>query len=369
MARTSIDSRRQKYYKLSSQFALLDSTQLTALLGSSGQAKGWGTNQTVEVAGSKVFVKRVPVTDAEYNNLFSTKNLYDLPTCYNYGVGSAGFGVFRELVTHIKTTNWVLQGAIANFPLMYHYRIVPFSGTRADIDMEQHQKYVNYWGDNANIGRYMLERANANYELVLCLEHIPYVLQPWLAEHPNKVEHVLEELRATLSFLRKHHIIHFDAHFFNILSDGEQIYLTDFGLVLDKAFALTQDETSFFNANTHYDYGEVLSCLGFLVTSAYEALPDNHRRQIMGKHGIKEGIPRRELLPVLLNNIEQIHSDGTMKMGALYVASLIKYRSIIVLMNDFYADLQANHKKDTKFRHAELKRLLKQTGFLPSSSS
>ena len=71
--------------------------------------------------------------------MFSTKNLYDLPTYYQYGVGSAGFGVFRELVANIKTTNWVLQGAIANFPLLYHARIIPFSGERPDVDMERHR--------------------------------------------------------------------------------------------------------------------------------------------------------------------------------------------------------------------------------------
>lgn len=93
-------------------------------------------------ARSKVFVKRVPVTNIEFDNLFSTRNLYNLPTYCNYGFGSTGFGVFRELVTHIKTTNWVLSGAIATFPLMYHYRIIPFSGRRVDVDMERLKDYV-----------------------------------------------------------------------------------------------------------------------------------------------------------------------------------------------------------------------------------
>ena len=30
---------------------------------------------------------------------------------FNYGGGGGGLGVFREIVTHIKTTNWVLAGA------------------------------------------------------------------------------------------------------------------------------------------------------------------------------------------------------------------------------------------------------------------
>tara|TARA_E500000331_G_scaffold355531_1_gene411250 strand:- start:1908 stop:2102 length:195 start_codon:yes stop_codon:yes gene_type:complete len=39
-------------------------------------------------------------------------------------VGSAGFGVFREVFSHTKTTNWVLLGECTAFPLMHHHRIV-----------------------------------------------------------------------------------------------------------------------------------------------------------------------------------------------------------------------------------------------------
>src|SRR5215216_5974028 len=168
-----LQSRRARYFTLSSALAQLDNAQLRAFFESNQLQQGWGRNHTLDIGRSKVFVKRLPLTDTEYENMFSTKNLYDLPTYYNYGVGSAGFGVFRELVVNIKTTNWVLEGATANFPLLYHYRILPFSGERPEVDMERHQRYVEYWNGNENIGRYMLARANANYELALFLEHMP----------------------------------------------------------------------------------------------------------------------------------------------------------------------------------------------------
>ena len=120
-----IEGRCENYYRISSQIALLDNEYLGSLFAASESSTGWGRNHTIDIGDSKVFVKRVPVTDSEHANLFTTRNLHDLPTYYNYGVGSAGFGVFRELVAHIKTTNWVLNGEIENFPLMYHYRIVP----------------------------------------------------------------------------------------------------------------------------------------------------------------------------------------------------------------------------------------------------
>src|SRR5579859_506213 len=129
----SIESRRKRYFRLSSQIAQMDNAQLRSLFDETEASTGWGRNHTVEIGKTKVFVKRVPVTDLEYHHAFSTRNLYDLPTYYNYGVGSAGFGVYRELVAHIKTTNWVLEGAIATFPLMYHYRLMPYSGPRAEV--------------------------------------------------------------------------------------------------------------------------------------------------------------------------------------------------------------------------------------------
>lgn len=367
MAKKHIKLRRKRYFKLSSQIAQLDNAQLRFLFDNSESnqsSTGWGMNHTIVLGKSKVFVKRVPVTNIEYNNLFSTRNLYDLPTYCNYGFGSTGFGVFRELVTHIKTTNWVLSGVIATFPLMYHYRIIPFFGRRADVDRSRLKDYVEYWGNSVNAGNYMLDRANANYELVLFLEYIPYILETWLQENPNKLQKSLDDSRKTITFLRKKGIIHFDAHFRNILTDGKRIYLTDFGLVLDKSFTLTKDEESFFKQNTFYDYGEVLRNLGHLIQSSYDLCSENDKGRIIEKYGIKEGLKPYELRSILLNNIEQIHADGAMKLDKFYVTSILKYRSIIALMQDFFSDMWANNNKDTKLRHAELRLLLKETGFI-----
>ncbi|ARV61197.1 hypothetical protein BZZ01_23580 [Nostocales cyanobacterium HT-58-2] len=361
MAKNHIELRRKRYFKLSSQIAQLDNAQLRSLFDNSEShesSMGWGMNHVIVLGQSKVFVKRVPVTNIEYDNLFSTRNLYDLPTSYNYGFGSTGFGVFRELVTHIKTTNWVLEGAIATFPLMYHYRIIPFSGRRADVDMEQ-------WGNNANVRNYVLDRAIANYELVLFLEYIPHVLETWLLLNPNKLQKPLDDLRTTIDFLRTKGIIHFDAHFRNALTDGEQTYLTDFGLVLDKSFALTKDEESFFEQNTFYDYGEVLRNLGHLIRPSYDSCSENEKRRIMKKYGIKEGLQPYEVGAILLDNIEQIHAHGDMNLDEFYVGSIVRYRSIIALMQDFFVDMWGNEKKDTKLPHAKLRLLLKETRFLP----
>lgn len=364
----TIELRTKKYFKLSSQIAQLDNAQLRCLFASgesNESSTGWGMNHTIVLGESKVFVKRVPVTKTEYENQFSTKNLYDLPTYCNYGFGSTtGFGVFRELVTHIKTTNWVLEEVIANFPLMYHYRIVPFSGQRGDVDRSRLKDYVEYWGNSVNIGKYVLDRAIANYELVLFLEYIPYILETWLRENPNKLQQPLDDLRTTIDFLRTKEIIHFDAHFRNVLTDGEQTYLTDFGLVLDKSFSLTPHEEFFFEQNRFYDYGEVLRNLGILIQWSYESCSENEKRCIMQKYGIPFGLKAYQIRSILLDNIEQIHTDGDIKLDEFYVASIVKYRSIIALMQDFFTDMWGNNQKDTKLPHVELRLLLKETGFV-----
>jgi hypothetical protein len=64
-----------------------------------------------------------------------------------------GCGAFRELAALIKTTDWVLHGQIETFPLMYHYRVIPLSGKRAELDQERHKSYVEYWGGDENIIR------------------------------------------------------------------------------------------------------------------------------------------------------------------------------------------------------------------------
>jgi hypothetical protein len=362
-----LPARRARYFKLSSEIAHLDNTQLLSLFDTTEAQRGWGRNHIFDVGQSKVFVKLLPLTDLEHEHMFSTKNLYELPTYYNYGVGSAGFGVFRELLAHIKTTNWVLEGAIANFPLLYHYRIIPFSGERPEVDMEGHQGYVEYWNSNENIGRYILARANANYELALFLEHMPYAVQPWLLENLNKTGHVLEELRNAVTFLRKNGIVHFDANFSNVLSDGTQTYLTDFGLVLDRRFTLTLDEALLLKQSTYFDYGNILGNIGIVLYDIWNGLPDNDKRTLMEKYGIAEETHPVRQMSIVLKNIEEIVAEGIMKPDSNYVAVAIKYRDITAIFFDFFMSMSENKQKDTKFPYAKLTRLLKETGFVSGS--
>jgi hypothetical protein len=82
------------------------------------------------------------------------------------------------------------------------------------------------------------------------------------------------------------------------------------------------------------------------------------------KCGIEEDVQTRELMPVILDNIEERDVISMMKLDKSYVTCVVKYRRIIALMRDFYLELRRNNKKDTKFPHARLRRLLREMGVL-----
>jgi hypothetical protein len=366
------EGRRQAYFKLSADIAQLDNEQLRALLGqnaSKAPGSGWGANQTLTFDQSKVFVKRVPVTDLEYGHLFSTKNLYHLPTYCNYGLVSIGFNIFRELLTHIKTTQWVLAGEIATFPLMYHYRIIPFSGPQTGLDRAQLRTYVERWGNNKNVGKYAVDRANANHELVLFLEYIPHILGTWLAEHPSQLQQLWNDLCTTIDFLRTKRIVHFDAHFHNVLTDGKQTYLTDFGLVLDQNFALTQEEELFLERHELYDYGEICRNLGLLMRLNYDTCSEQDKDKITEKYNIDPFLKAYEVTEILLENIEQIHADCDLNLDTFYVEAVVKYRPIIALSQAFFVEMWGNSKKDTLYPQSQLRLLLQEAGVLPETKN
>jgi len=360
---TPWEVRKARYFALSSQLALIDSARLAALFQEAGSGQGWGATHTISVGGTKVFVKRVPLTELEYENLYSTANLYEMPTFYNYGVGSAGFGAFRELVAHIKTTNWVLEGAMPNFPLMYHYRIVPYSRPRSEVDEERHQGYIQYWNSDPNIDRYIRARRDAPYELILFLEHIPDVLHSWWVRNLNKSETVIREMRRTLAFLREQGVIHFDAHFGNILVDGDTPYLTDFGLVLDRQFTLDASEKAFFQRHIDYDDAEFLLCLGSYLVTIYQNLSPAVRSKVMQRYEIPEGIDYGELISLTLENFERIHSDGLFKLDEYYVATIREHLPLIQTMHQFYREMRQNNQKDTHYPQRKIKRFLKEAGW------
>jgi len=316
MKTNDLESRRKRYFKLSSEIAQVDDASLRSIFDTTEPTNGWGKNHVLEVGGDKVFVKRVPLTDLEYENRYSTRNLYSLPAYYNYGVGSAGFGPFRELVANIKTTNWVLSGEIETFPLLYHHRICKSSGAKTPVDLERHNRYVKYWNGNENIDRYVLDRASAGHEMVLFLEYVPDVLHGWLKDRTERTGDVVDHLIQTVDFLREKGLIHFDAHFHNILVDEDRPYLTDFGLVLDKRFVLGEDEKELFRTHLSYDYAEIFAYLDYILDHRYQALSADEKLEIDTLLGLDEAATADEKRMALGDNIIELQAKGALSVDA-----------------------------------------------------
>ena len=113
-----MSERKIAYAKASSELARLSDSDLIAQLEQAtalGEGIG-GPTYRLDVAGVPTFVKRIPLTELEQQNPMSTANIFDLPTHYQYGVGSAGFGAWRELRAHLMTTEWVVAGDVPQLP-------------------------------------------------------------------------------------------------------------------------------------------------------------------------------------------------------------------------------------------------------------
>ncbi|WP_426367989.1 protein kinase family protein [Streptomyces sp. E-08] len=224
-----------------------------------------GRSAELDIDGTRVFVKRVPLTDIELRpeNVRSTANLFGLPMFYQYGVGSAGFGAWRELAVHTMTTHWVLGNEYEGFPLMYHWRVLPDSPPEGFADeFGGIDGAVAHWEDSPAVRERLEAIGRSSHSLVLFLEHVPQTLATWLADQREAGQRsaggspypwVEEALARGTAFMSSHGLVHFDAHFRNILTDGRLLYFADFGLALSSSFQLAANEAEFLSQHLAYD--------------------------------------------------------------------------------------------------------------------
>jgi hypothetical protein len=217
-----------------------------ALLGQHLGAGIGGSTARLDVDGVPVFVKRILLTGLERAHPHSTANLFELPAFYQYGVGSAGFGVWRELAAHQRATDWVLSGRCESFPLLHHWRIVEQQSEARPVE-----EMVAYWDGHPAVRKRLEALGTATACVLLFLEYVPFNLNEWFVE--GAFDWVDDRLRAAVDFLNAAGMVHFDAHPRNVLCDGERLYVTDFGLALDAAFDLSTDESLFLASHQGFD--------------------------------------------------------------------------------------------------------------------
>ncbi|MFE9425072.1 protein kinase family protein [Kitasatospora sp. NPDC006697] len=339
-------ARLAAYGSVATRLSLLSDRRLGEIVASAppvGAGIG-GRSAELDVGGRRVFVKRVPLTDVETRpeNIRSTANLFGLPVFYQYGAGSAGFGAWRELAVHIMTTNWVLGREYEGFPLMYHWRVLPDSPPEGFADeFGGIDGAVARWEGSQAVRERLEAIGRSSRSLVLFLEHLPQTLRAWLHEHgetagatgdgwPAWAE---DALMRGAAFMSSHGLVHFDAHFDNLLTDGRLIYFSDFGLALSSGFELSAAERQFFSDHLGYD-------------RAYTA--NRLIRHLV--EGVRGGMEANVFLQ------EWIAGRGPESVPPAIAAIVDRHARVGILLDDFHRRLLSESKR-TPFPGAELNRL------------
>ncbi|MFJ9822147.1 protein kinase family protein [Streptomyces sp. NPDC101151] len=291
-----------------------------------------GQTMLLEVDGTSVFVKQIRLTDLERRaeNVHSTANLFGLPAFCHYGVGTIGapgFGAWRELAVHTMTTDWVIAGDYEGFPLMYHWRVLPDLGRPLPEELADVERAVAYWGGGSEVRSRIEGLQQSTASLMLFLEYIPQNLHDWLGGRIEAGDEAAEracamvdnELRAGVSFMNARGLLHFDAHFENILTDGRRLFFADYGLAISSRFELTQDEADFFDQHRTYDRCyTVTHFVNWLAVALYGYEPEERKAFVRtcARGVVPAGIP------------------------ASLAAVLVRYAPVAAVMGDFYRRFQ-----------------------------
>lgn len=342
-------ARLSAYSAVSTSLALHSDRRLSELVDAAlplGSGIG-GTSALLKVDGKPVFVKRVPLTGRERlpEHARSTANLFGIPAYCQYGVGGGpGFGAWRELAVHTMTTNWVLGGEYQGFPLMYHWRVLPDTAALPE-ELADVERVVAYWGGSPEVRRRIEALQRSTASLALFLEYIPQTLDEWLTEQIEAGEEgadracslVERELEAGTSFMNARGLLHFDAHFQNILVDGRRLHFADYGLAVSSRFDLSPSETSFFDLHRTYDRCYTRSWLvNRLITKVY-----GYERQ-----------EREALIRACAEGEEP--PDGPQEARAI----LSRHAPLAAVMTDFYVKVQ-DEDRETPYPAEALRRALR----------
>jgi hypothetical protein len=253
--------RLTNYASLSNTLARLTDEELAALVAKAPpvHAGVGGRSVVLTIDSTPIFVKSIALTDLERReeHRLSTANLFDIPLSCHYGLGGPGFSAWRELAATLIANGWVLSGACANFPLLYHWRVLP-SEHREELDGD-----VDFWIASPAVRARLAALRDATAHVVLFCEYIPQNVLEWLSEQVHASEEAAEtaiafvdaHLAPTIDFMNARGLTHFDTHFENIMTDGRRFCVGDFGLALSLDFELTGDEVEFVARHRRYDHG------------------------------------------------------------------------------------------------------------------
>lgn len=297
-----------------------------------------GVRQVLTVDEVPVFVKRVPLTDLERvgKNAGSTANLFDLPVNCQYGVGSPSFGVWREVAANTIASDLVVSGQLECFALTYHWRVMEGPLDAEMDELSDIDGLVAHWHGSSSVRLRAEAVSAATASVALFLEYIPTVLPSWLLQQcaggddaANAAIELVERcLLRDVPMMNTAGLFHFDAHFGNLLTDGQRVFFADLGLATSPSFALDDRELGFLQANSSHDVCHTMTrFVDWLVTELGRvsdvAIRDETIRQSAAGHDHEA-----------LNTLPQAAQEV-----------IRRYAPVVVVINDFYRKLHLEDRR------------------------
>jgi hypothetical protein len=347
MAEAGGEVRGATWSRMQARLSDLDDTELAGLLRTAsavGTGIG-GRTLRLDVDGTTVFVKVVslPAVEARSDNWRSTANHFELPAYCQYNVGSPGINAWRELEALERTTRWVLDGEAPGFPLLYHWRLFPGDPPPPEPEHADLDEAVAYWHGAEGVARRLAAIRASTSTLLLFLEHQPHQLDRWLRDRldvggaaaAEAVEMVDDTLLAPVVWMNQHGLFHFDTHLANLLTDGRQVLVTDFGLATARDFALDAGERRFLDRHRRHDPAYTATKFVNLLVTELTGITDPRARDAY----IAE------------------HASGRAPGGLPRAAEAIvrRYAPVARIINSVYWQLFTD-RRDIEFPTAELER-------------
>jgi serine/threonine protein kinase len=171
----------------------------------------------------------------------------------------------------------------------------------------------------------------------------------WLSERSDDddlaaaYDLVERRLLAAVEFMNAEGLYHFDIHPNNVLTDGKELYLTDFGLASSDQFELTEPEREFLATNATHDQCLARAMLVNCLVAQLFRPTDAARRNQM----IRELASRAPLagVPAALSGIMSRHAP------------------VAVVINDFYWRL-FGETRAARYPVEAAERVLRDSGFV-----
>jgi serine/threonine protein kinase len=238
---------------------------------------------------------------------------------------------------------------------MYHWRVLdglaeaagPFAEELADVE-----RSVAYWHGSTGVRRRLEAIGRSSATVVIFLELFPHTLIDWLEQQvvgrddkvSSAITMVERELRATVTFMNRSSLFHFDTHLENILTDGERLYLADFGLATSPRFELSAAEADFLATNASHDACHTVTRLVDWLVTKFTDVADWEARD--------EFIRRCAAGDDLLDHLPSAAAEV-----------VARYAPIAVVINGFYRQLHLED-RTTPYPVAEVERACRTCTFV-----